>query len=221
MEREPIFWTTTQPGYNDRDRMRTRVDEETGELVVERFPQRGHDGDYDDHKPAERGLRYVNMVRHEGHIVPVVLTNAAAHLDHTDSFGRYQIATARNHGWFCLDECPRALVATGTISERSIVDKSQHGEAPCDPGTYSADRMCRHAQAELKARRARNVKLEANREQAHKNDTQKLIDAHRGDNQALIDALIAQGSDTKALLEQLTKALLKAEAKIETKAAAK
>ena len=142
MEREAIFWTSTSAGYNTRDREKSRM--EGGRKVVEKVPQRGHQGDYESRRPA-RGVRYITVVRHEGHRVSLVLTSAAAHLDHNTPQGQYQLAKAKHHGWYQIGQCPCALLVTGGMLPEHFVDKKVAKDKPCEHGVYSGAKPCRHA----------------------------------------------------------------------------
>ncbi len=186
MHREPIFWTSTTPNYNERDRMRVSVVD--GEQVVERVPQKGHQGDYDDRRPA-RGIRFFNVVRSDGHIAPLVLTNAAAHMDHTSPYGQHMTAKARFYGWFRPGACPCALLATGELGRNHIADKSIIGAQACQPGTYSEKEMCPHALAELAARRKRHEDRENAREANFRTKEDKILDGQRQQTEALTKAM--------------------------------
>lgn len=197
MDREPIFWTSTQPGYNNADRESVRIGED-GELVKERFPQRGHDGDYDNKQPARRGTRFINMVNHGGHTVAVVLTSAAAALDPQTSFGQSQLAMVRFHGWYQPGECPIALVFGGTMGRNTILSKGILDDRPCEPGTYGDDRPCVHSLLEKKTRMERHEKKELARENAYKDPTARMIDASKEENARLIAAMTGGSKVTEA-----------------------
>lgn len=199
MDREPIFWSTTQSGYNTKDRERDIV--VAGRRIKERFPQRGHDGDYEDKKLARHAnQRFVRVVRHEGHITPLVLTNAAAHLDTNTDFAGYQKAKMRHFGWFALGMCPLALLAMGDLSTDHFADQSLVKQAPCAPRTYSEAEPCPHCKAETTARRALNAEIELERNASYKDSTEKLIDAQR-------EQTNAQREHNNTMLAGLTEAI--------------
>ena len=151
--REPIFWTSTQPGFNDSDRTRhVMID---GERVTERIPQRGHVGDHDEFEVDRNNFRYRTMIRHDGHIVSSILTNGAAHSDVHGPYGQYIQSKYRFLGWFSPADCPCALIASRIIGADTMVHAPNRTDQPCEPGTYSAKNMCPHAKAEIEARRAR------------------------------------------------------------------
>lgn len=185
-DREPIFWTSTRPGYNKRDR--ERVSFVDGEQRVERVPQRGHQGDYENRRPA-RGVRSVRVVRHEGHIIEMVVTNGAAHLDPHTEWGQYQFAKARFHGWFQLGSCPLARVAAGELSPSHFRAQSILKDRPCAPGTCSEKEPCKHALAEIEARRAAQAKANAELERKYAGAAERQIEAQREQTAALVEAL--------------------------------
>jgi len=205
MEREAIFWTSTTPGYNDRDRIRVSADE-NGMQRVERIPQRGHLGDPDDRRPAP-GVRAVVMVDHYGNSKFVALTNGAAHLDPNTPYGQHMMAMARFWGWYKLDECPCALIAVGQIHESRIVDRDlvrgPDGEStpkntPCQPGTYSEAHPCQHVRAEKKARMDRNARLEQAKEDQYKTEERKRFETQQTNHGELMAKLTEAIATTAA-----------------------
>jgi hypothetical protein len=194
-EREPIFWTSTKPGYNDKDRTRVRF--ENGKRIVERVPQRGHQGDYENRRPA-RGIRSVRVVRHDGHVVDSVLTSGAAHLDHSTPQGQYIQAKWRHFGWFPLGSCPLAMMLSGQI-QRDHLHMLQHNPAfadltPCAHGVAKESDPCPHALAELEARRASRRADAKQVEATFADREQRLLDAQRDNNrelgQIIADAIV-------------------------------
>lgn len=173
-DREPCFWTSTQPGYNTRDRQRSYMKD--GKRVTERFPQRGHAGDYEDRRRAP-GTRYVRLIDHHGFEVFHTLTNAAAHLDPTAPFGQYMMAKARHFGWYMPGACPCALLTTGEMKPGHIVDRSLIGQPACAPGSYSYENPCKHALSERVARMEQNKKVQDEREFKMKNVGVKHLEA--------------------------------------------
>jgi len=171
--KEPIFWTSTQPNYSDKDRVRyTMVD---GKRIREKVPQRGHVGEYDNYTYAP-GVRYVTVLRHDGHIINSVLTNGAGHTDHTGPYGQYIRMKHRGLGWFGMGECPCALVAAQTISRDTLVCEANRDAQPCAPGSYNAKSPCPHAIAERDARRKQHVEAMTEKEHAFKTKDDKLIE---------------------------------------------
>jgi len=174
MDRELIFWATTNPGGNIRDR--EKVVMQNGRKVVIRHPQRGHVGDYDERRVADF-TRSINVVRHEGHVTALVLTNAAAHTDTSTPYAQYQRAKARALGWYPLGSCPCAGIAAGEFSRDSFVTEEVRNGQPCERGTYGEAKPCKHALLERDARQKQHATDEAERMSAFKDPTQKMIEA--------------------------------------------
>lgn len=188
-DREPCFWTSTTPGYNTRDRQRTFL--RNGVKVTERFPQRGHAGDYEDRRRAA-GTRFIIVVDHYGHSIAMTLTNAAAHLDHTAPFGQYMMGKARAHGWFQPGACPCALLATGELTRDLVQSDEVRKGQPCKPGTYSFEAPCPHSVAEQAARRARNDEVQQARERTMKDSGTKHLEATQALTEKVVEALLAR-----------------------------
>jgi hypothetical protein len=186
MTTEAIFWTSTTPGYNTRDREREHV--VAGKRIKERFPQHGHEGSYDSRKRA-RGQRFIRVVRHDGHVVPLVLTNAAAHLDPTTPFGNYQRAKMRHLGWFPLGSCPLAMLATSQVTPEQFVNQAMLKDAPCAPGSYTEAKPCPHCAAETVARQKAHAEFEVGEMAKFKDPTEKLVEAGREQTQAIVGAI--------------------------------
>jgi hypothetical protein len=201
--REPVFWTSTLPGYNDRDRHRVRF--ENGKKLVERIPQRGHMGDYENRRPA-RGIRSVRVIRHDGHLVDSVLTNGAAHLDHTTSYGQYMQAKWRFFGWIPLGSCPLALLAIGSIERDHLHDQSILADQPCAPGSCSEKDPCKHATAELAARRKSRATETSELQARFRDPAEKMVDAQREQTAALTSVIadvLAKANTAEALAKSV------------------
>ncbi len=174
----PIFWTTTQAGYNDKDRTKRYM--RNGERVVEKLPQSGHVGDYNDKRRAH-GTRYVRMVDGAGNECAIVLTNGAAHMDPNTGYGQNVKSKARALGWFAIGECPSALIAAGEINHEAFLVKGirESKSAPCMKGSFKGDHldaMCPHATAERDARLAVNFKRENERAEKLKGHDTRLLE---------------------------------------------
>jgi len=172
----PIFWTTTEPNYNDRDRHKRYMKD--GKRVVEKIPQSGHVGGYTDRKRAQ-GVRFVTMVNSVGNSVSVVLTNGAGHMDPNTAYGQHVKRKARSLSWFGIGECPCALIATGEINPDGFLSESVRKGEPCRPGTFSGkdlDNMCPHAVAERNARQAEQTRSEAERADKMKGKEDKILE---------------------------------------------
>ena len=148
IQREPCFWLTTSEDAN-RERVSTRM--VNGRKVTERLPQIGHDGDYENKTRARGGRRYIMVVRHEGHIVPLLLTNAAAHLTH-GPYGQYALNKGRHHGWYPEGACPAALYLARELNDDQVISPDVKNSTPCEQGTHSAKNPCKHDLAERAAR---------------------------------------------------------------------
>jgi hypothetical protein len=195
--REPIFWTSTVPGYNTADRERRTIRD--GKEVVERVPQIGHQGDYE-HKSLAQGIRYIEVVRHEGHIINQVLTNAAAHLDINTGWFQQQRGKALYWGWYPIATCPVALLRTGELQPRHIKDASLLNAQPCEHGTYDREHRCPHSISEQAARSKWWATAEAERVAAYKDPTDRMIEAGREQSRELANVVadaIKTIADTK------------------------
>jgi hypothetical protein len=185
----PIFWTTTQAGYNDRDRTRRYMKD--GKRVVEKVPQSGHVGDYNNRSRAQ-GLRYVKMINSAGNEFSMVLTNGAAHMDPNTAYGQYVRRKARFLAWYGVGECPCALIATGEINAEGFMSESARTGSPCAKGSFKGDgldTMCPHAKAERKARMDHHAADQAERGEKMKGKEDKIIEL-------LTAAAIKNGIDT-------------------------
>jgi hypothetical protein len=208
-QREPIFWTSdTAADFNKQDRERLRRDAK-GKLVVDRVPQRAHDGGGGYENPIRlKSARFIEVVKHCGTVVPITLTNGASHTDLNTTYASFQIRKGRHYGWFRVGSCPVALVGTNELGRDQVVDQSILNDEPCERGTFSdfvntdvnlgpvTPGPCKHARAEIKARQAAHTARELERATAIKSDTDKLIEAQKE----------IQGQSTEALIE-LAKAL--------------
>ncbi len=186
-DREPCFWTSTRPGFNNRDRERTRF--EDGKKIVERVPQRGHQGEWDNRRAA-RGVRSVRVVGHDGHVIDAVLTNAAAHLDHTTPYGQYQMAKWRHLGWYPISTCPLARLAVGEMRPDHFHNQSILKERPCEPGSYNEQNRCKHSLSEEAARKKTRAAEHADLERNYRDPSEKIADATRAQTEAIVRALV-------------------------------
>lgn len=210
LDEDPIFWTSTKPGYNDRDRERVRMIK--GKKVHEKFPQMGHVGEPRNKRRAP-GVRFIYMINDCGNEVPVVMTTAAAHSDSTGPFAQYQMLKARHFGWFHTGDCPCALLKTGRLTPDHIVDRRLlEVEAACEPGQFNRDEPCPHAQAEQIARQAAHKAREDERLGSYKDQGERMIEAQREQTAALIAAIqsvIADAASAKRSPEEI-QAIVKA-----------
>lgn len=188
-DRESIFWTSTRPNYNQRDREIVRM--EGGKRIVEKVPQRGHQGDYDNRTidPRSARSRWLHVCRDDGNWIRMVMTNAAAHVDSNEAWGQYQRAKARFFGWFPIGSCPLALISAGYFKPGQFVNQAMLEEQACKPGTYSEREPCPHCKAETEARRKQRTELEVERAKNWRDPTDRQIEAAREENAKLIAAL--------------------------------
>lgn len=185
MEREAILWNTTASGGK---RGAERISDKRGKKVIERVPARGHQGDYENRRPA-RGVRFVDMLGSDGHEVSMVLTNGAAHLDPSTQFGQYQRAKARFHGWIPMESCPAAMLLTGDLKPGQLVDESIAKSTPCQHGTFSRTSLCPHYLAERDARRAQNKLDNDERERNYRSESDKLVEASHAQTKDIVEAI--------------------------------
>lgn len=153
---EPIFWLTTKQGDADKFRTMYRRDPDTGKMIIEKHPQHGHEGPYDGPRHKARGVRYIYYVRHEGHEIALVMTNAAAHLDHETSWGNYQRRKAQHFGWYAVGQCPVALIGAGQMERDKFMSPETRNGTACVPSvvaTLSRFSLCPHDIAERAARK--------------------------------------------------------------------
>ena len=184
-EHEPIMWVNaSQRNYVGATRTRVVGSKKT----TERVPARGVIGEPGKSSHA-RGVRSVRVVRHEGHIIDMVLTNGAAHLDPNTEWGQYQKAKARFHGWFPVGACPCALRGTGEMQPDHFADSTLATELSCQPGTYSEQAPCKHALAEIEARRAQSLVETKEREHTFRDAGERQIDAIGKQTEAIVAAV--------------------------------
>lgn len=218
--REACFWSMTpssNPGYNlvDRERWITGAD---GVRRKEKFPQRGHAGDYEDRRAAN-GVRSILMVRADGNEAHIVLTNAAAHLDPTTPYGQYVMMKARHEGWFAVAQCPAALISTGDLREDTVLVESILKAQPCQRGTYSSAEPCPHAIAERDARRAKQKSISDSKELASKSSGQITAEAQANMAEVVARAVAEQQKQSAVQMEVMM-ALLKKHGIVTEEAAA-
>jgi hypothetical protein len=186
MKREPIFWLTTSDPRNgaaERERP-VMVD---GEMAVEKFPQHGHLGDYEN-KTRAPGTRYFVVVRHEGHTTNLVLTNGAAHLDPNGPYGQYVRTKALFLGWYPAGTCPVAKLLAGELKKQHIAcddNKSPRAKA-CAPGTCNQKNPCEHDLAERAARAARWNANQAKRLAGFRSDAERYAEQVAKSNKELV-----------------------------------
>ena len=168
---EPTFFTTTtaeQTGFNRPDRESYVV--RGGERMRVKHPQAGHVGEYDDFvRLRGEGSRWITVVNSQGSVIFHVLTNGAGDMNPNSEYALDRKQKAKFHGWYPIGQCPVALLAAGEMHKGHFADRSMLTAQPCQPGTYSIGKPCKHALAEREARIEKHNAREAEVEKAHQN----------------------------------------------------
>lgn len=181
---EPILWANKT--------RRTAVVVVDGEQRTERIPQRGHDGNSDYDKPTvARGPRWIRYIQADGTDARVPITNAAAHLDADTTYAKMIRQKARVLGWIPVGACPCALVMTGELNPKHIIDPSVRASEPCKPNTYGWEHgtWCPHVVAEQKARTKRHTEQMAKQANKLKADVEKLLEAQKDQTKEIVSGL--------------------------------
>lgn len=184
MKREPCLWlTTSDPNNGEQFRTRTRMIK--GRKVTEKVPQHGHDGDYENRTKA-KGRRYIMIVRHEGHVVPLMLTNAAAHLT-SGPYSANMLTKARKFGWYPAGACPCRVLASGELTLDHFVSDEARAGVPCGDHVRSTiDEPCPHDVAERVARAKQWGVDHAERMAAFRDPDEKRDEMQRAANADLV-----------------------------------
>jgi hypothetical protein len=179
---EAILWANkavrtqrAQKWNQDTQQLEPVINPETGEPVMEKIPQRAHDGDSDPRKPVMVHATWIHYLRHDGHCTRVKITNAAADLDTDQLNGKYHRAKARHYGWIPLSACPCAMRVAGQIAAAQLRSEEARTGSPCAPGTHSEMRPCPHVLAEEAARKEARRRIQAARDVAFEPEAQKLL----------------------------------------------
>jgi len=125
------------------------------------------------------------VVRHEGHIVPLLLTNAAAHLTH-GPYAQYQLNKGKHFGWYPEGACPCALFIAGELKGDNVVSAEVRNGKPCEPGSHSQAKPCPHDLAERAARRDQWNADQAERMAGFRDKEEKAQEAQRTINKELV-----------------------------------
>lgn len=198
MSTETILWLNSDHVLNEQARERwVTVD---GRRVKEKFPQTGHVGADWSSRQVAPGVRYTKVINQHGNLVNWVLTNGAAHMDHTTGWGQHQLAKARHFGCFGLDQCPCALVRSGHLMPGQMVNPSVRDAQPCAPGTYSSEKPCPHAIAERDARLAETRRINEEREARHKQHDAKVLEVQQEQMKLQREQMDIQRKQTEALI---------------------
>lgn len=106
-----------------------------GQLLRERVPAIGHEGrDISSMRPLRGVKRFADYLRDDGHVAPIVLTNAAAHVPADDnSYHRDRVAKAKYFGWVeWPNRCPCALAAVDELRPEVLMARCNKGPAVTD-----------------------------------------------------------------------------------------
>jgi hypothetical protein len=172
---DPVLWLKTDKPYEGRFRRARVWDEVTkqfvtpvyerghakaGRPVMERLPGVGFEGkDIHALRPM-KGKRSIEVLRSDGHVVHVSITNAAAHQPQEDRS--------------C--ESDRRLKARFFATDAKDVKKW----SPCHPSDLGANKPpCPHFLAEMKARRAQRKDEAAATEKEYASEASKTTEALR------------------------------------------
>lgn len=196
---EPILWANKAirqipaKRFNEATgQMEDVFDDETGRRVMERVPQRAHVGGDYDNPITSKAPTWLHVLRHDGHVVRMKLTNAAADLDTDASFPRERRAKARYFGWLLVGTCPLAAVIAGDLQKGQIMAKAVR-ELPtneaCAHGTYGENRPCPHYRAEEAARKALQAKETKRIEMSNRSEADRLISAQQEQTKEIVSGV--------------------------------
>ena len=205
---EPILWADKaaplrrQPArrFNaDTGQMEDAFDEETGQRLFEKIPQRGHVGGDADNPIASRHARWMHVLRHDGHVVRMVMTCAAADLDMASLWTQERRAKARFFGWIPVGQCPLAMLLTGDIQKGQLIAKENRGAAPCAHGSYGETKPCVHYRAEEAARKELQRKKTAQADKRNQSEADRLVASQADQTKEIVGAITeALGGKKKA-----------------------
>ncbi len=130
--RKPIVW-------DDHGVRLTDVRDGAGRPVKDRIPSIGFDGsDIHNMRPIKGVKRFVDYLRHDGHLAHVPMTNAAAHVPNEDeSYQRDRRLKARYYGWIewpstGTSKCPCLMAVAGEINVEQLMSPACRGPARTD-----------------------------------------------------------------------------------------
>ena len=101
-----------------------------------------------------------------------------------------ELQRCRVQGWLHYGRCPISLVQSGEIAREHIAEKSILDDRPCEPSSCDETHPCRHMLAEDRARKARNAKIEAEREAMYKSEEAKRVEEQTKTQNATLAALL-------------------------------
>lgn len=192
---DPVLWLKTDKPYEGRFRRARVWNEQTksydtpvyerghakaGRPVMERLPGIGFIGEPNAARPMKT-RRMIEVLRADGHVVFVSVTNAAAHVPQEDRSCETDRRLKCNHfSWIPLGTCPAALLATGVLRPEAIESdpKDVKKWTPCHPGDIGEGKPpCQHFQSELRARRAKRKDESALTEDQYASEAAKTTQA--------------------------------------------
>lgn len=103
-----------------------------GRQVKERVPALGYDGsDIKNMHPIKGVTRFLDMVRDDGHVAPIVQTNASSHVPSEDtSYQRDRYLKAKHFGWYAWPtHCPCVMAAVGELRPEQLAAPGCRGPA--------------------------------------------------------------------------------------------
>jgi hypothetical protein len=106
--------------------------------------------------------RFIDMVRHDGHVASIVMTNATADVViHAPggTFANHQFGKAHFHGWFPIASCPVRLMKAGALLREKVVSAEVLDGHVCDKDR--ATWPCPHTIAEITARSTQHERAQA------------------------------------------------------------
>jgi hypothetical protein len=195
---DPVLWLKTDKPYEGRFRRARVWDEVTkqfvtpvyerghakaGRPVMERLPGVGFEGkDIHALRPM-KGKRSIEVLRSDGHVVHVSITNAAAHQPQEDrSCESDRRLKARFFSWIVLGTCPAMSLAAGELQPENVATDARDVKkwSPCHPSDLGANKPpCPHFLAEMKARRAQRKDEAAATEKEYASEASKTTEALR------------------------------------------
>lgn len=196
---DPIFWANQQIARSNRLLPARRHNEETGALepvidpvtrqpIVERVPQRGHEGGSEPSAPRidRRIRRWMHVLRHDGHEARVPMTTAAAPVEDTN-YGIWMQMKARHFGWIPVGHCPVAMLLNAALLPHQLVAEELRTATPCAHGTYGEQQACPHYLVERRARRALKTELQARRDRETESVEQKALKAQQATAEGILE----------------------------------
>jgi hypothetical protein len=162
----PIYWLPLQQASSPATSKGTWQDNKTRrpDGTVERLPLLCHMGDnYEDREQHPRAqARYVMIVRHEGHTVPLLMTNGAADLTR-GTYAQYMAGKARKFGWYLLHVPLCRQIKSGDVRKDKIVCRELLASKKLCPAKHYPE-GCPCSVRERAARQAAHVANEAARD---------------------------------------------------------